>query len=178
MNDAQEKLLVYLGGGALLAYLLWPKKSSAAEKARLEPAKAPQAGSPEGGTGGTFKDETTGVLLEGPSTSLAPTPKYTIQKGESWSNIASRVYGDFRLWPFLWDWNRMKYPSKYQNPDALNVGDEIEIPATVPVSPDYRAALQRRADLHRQYWLCVRKSGVTKCATMGVEVLTATPMPQ
>lgn len=168
-----------LGGGALLVFFLWPKGAKAAELKKTESAAVPQAGGTQG-TGGTFADAATGVQLEGPSTSLAPTLKYIVQPKENWSNLASRVYGDYRLWPFLWDWNRVKFPSKYQSsPDLINVGDEIELPAAsaIPVSAGYRAVVGARADIHRQYWLCVKKNGRAACGELDSAIVNAsTPL--
>jgi hypothetical protein len=179
MDPTQLALLI--GGGALLAYFLWPKAAKADDEVpvpKVESAEVPQAGGGQG-SGGTFTDPATGAQLEGPSTSLAPTPKYIVQKGENWSNIASRVYGDYRLWPFLWDWNRLKFPSKYQaNPDLINVGDEIELPPmnVIPMDAAYRATIGTRADLHRTYWVCVKRNGRTRCTSMDPSVFVATPL--
>jgi hypothetical protein len=176
--DRTRNIALLLGGGALLAFFLWPKGAKADGAKKVESAEVPQAGGTQG-EGGTFTDAATGKELEGPSTSLAPTPKYIVQPKESWSNIASRVYGDYRLWPFLWDWNRVKFPSKYQaSPDAINVGDEIELPAVtiIPTAPAYLATVQARADLHNAYWICVKKNGRTRCGAMDPSVLVATPL--
>lgn len=176
--DRTRNIALMVGGGAILAYFLWPKGAKAAEAKKVESAEVPQAGGTQG-NGGTFTDKATGVQLEGPSTSLSPTPKYTVQPKESWSNIASRVYGDYRLWPFLWDWNRVKFPSKYQSsPDLINVGDEIELPAfsTIPTDPAYLVVVGSRADLHRKYWVCVKKNGRSKCDALDASVLISTPL--
>lgn len=164
-------LYVALGVG-LIAIMLWPKKSTAATGAASKNATpAPKAG---GSAVGTFTDPTTGVLIEGPSGQIGVGIAYTVQRGESWSNIASRVFGDWRWWPFLWDMNRGN-GTQFTNPDLLNVGDSISIPAATPASAAYQTAIFARANAHRRYWL---DKNAGKSVTMPAIVFEQTPRPQ
>ena len=175
MTDGQKKLLIYGGAAAAIAYIIFrARKASAAELPGI-PAKAlePQAViTPAAGGGlptpgpksGTFKDAA-GNLLTGPSTPLvAPAASaadtlHTVQNGESWSNIAARAYGDYRWWPFLWDYNRSS-STQLENPDKLLRGTSIKIPA-LPVMADssFQSAIFDRALKHLAYWKCRAKRG-------------------
>lgn len=180
LYDDPNMLIAAGIGIALIAYLLWPKKAKAEtvpprEKSPDVPTPAPSAGSST--TTPTpskqqFSDPATGVAVDGPSGKIGAGIAYAVQKGESWSNIASRVFGDYRWWPFLWDYNRT--PQTFQNPDKLNVGDSISIPASTPQDATYRDRIFQRAAAHRQYWLDKAKG---KAVTMPAIVSEQTPVP-
>ena len=119
----------------------------------------------------TFTDGATGVVIAGPSTAIAGGAQHTIASGESWSNIASRAYGNFQWWPFLWDSNRSG--SQFTDPNVLNVGDTITIPATVPADPAYQAAIFARAQADRAWWL---NGGPSSGVPYPLQVTTVTPM--
>ena len=150
-DDPKNLIMLALGIG-VVAYLLWPKKAKAEKKA--PPAETPTPAPAAGGTEpvGSFRDPATGVVIEGPQGEIGVGIAYTVQRGESWSNIASRVFGDYRWWPFLWDFNRGN-GTQFKNPDALSVGDAISIPAATPADAAYREAIFERALAHRQYWV-------------------------
>ena len=127
-----------------------------------------------------FRDPATGVAIEGPDTQLvapsvgAQDTIHNVQRGESWSNIASRTYGDFRWWPYLWDYNRA-ISTQFTDPDKLNRGDSIRIPPPPPMDPVFRDAIFLRAQTHRDYWLCVKLNGVQTCR-MDTIVFSRTPV--
>lgn len=150
-DNPKNVIMLALGIG-VVAYLLWPKKAKAEKKA--PPAATPTPAPAAGGTEpvGSFRDPATGVVIEGPKGDIGVGIAYTVQRGESWSNIASRVFGDYRWWPFLWDYNRGN-GTQFPNPDMLKVGDSISIPAATPADAAYRAAIFERALAHRQYWV-------------------------
>ncbi len=150
-DNPKNVIMLALGIG-VVAYLLWPKKAKAEKKA--PPAATPTPAPAAGGTEpvGSFRDPATGVVIEGPKGEIGVGIAYTVQRGESWSNIASRVFGDYRWWPFLWDYNRGN-GTQFPNPDMLKVGDSISIPAATPADAAYREAIFERALAHRQYWV-------------------------
>ena len=123
----------------------------------------------------TFSDPATGVAIAGPATPIQPAPSYTVQPGESWSNIASRTYGDYRWWPFLWDRNRT--PTMFVAPDDLRVSQTIVVSTAPPTDAAYQDAIFARAVAHRAWWLAALKNGVKNVPPMGPDILTATPLP-
>jgi hypothetical protein len=50
---------------------------------------------------------------------------YVVQPGDTLGRIAQRLYGDFRLWPLIFEANR----DKISNPGLIRVGMELLIPA-------------------------------------------------
>lgn len=147
-----NKKLVYIGVGAVLLYLILKPKPVAAAVLPA-PAPAPEPSSkPNAPTAEKFVDPGTGATLVGPSEPIRSGQTYTVRAGESWSNIASRVYKDFRWWPFLWDHNRRAFPNRFASPDVLAVGSVIEIPAAVPLDAAYKATIFARAKAHLDYW--------------------------
>ncbi len=143
--DKRLSGLLILALGAVGAYYLWPKAASAAEK-KPEP-KLPAGGAPDtsavppaagGSASGTFTDPGTGATLVGPSDPIPVTTTLsTIKRGESWSNVASRLLGDYRWWPAIWFANRAN--PKYANPEILNVGDQIQLDARIKETADKKA---------------------------------------
>ncbi|MEM7346536.1 MAG: LysM peptidoglycan-binding domain-containing protein, partial [Chloroflexota bacterium] len=49
---------------------------------------------------------------------------YVVQPGDTLGKIATTVYGDFRLWPLIFEANR----DKLSNPSLIRVGMELRIP--------------------------------------------------
>lgn len=155
-----NKKLAYIGLGAVVLYLmLRPKKASAstltsradAAQKELEREVGPTpAQPPNAPTGDSFKDPGTGQTIAGPSEPISSSGKHTVARGESWSNIASRAYGDYRWWPFLWDSNRGG--NRFVSPDTLAVGAVIDLPAAVPPGPRYKARIFERAAAHAEWW--------------------------
>lgn len=160
----------FFGAGIALIALIFfkSKKAKAEEKGKeLPDIVIPVANAP---TNTAKTDPATGVRVAGPSGSISTsggvTP-YVVAKGESWSNIASRAYGDYRWWPAIWDMNY--FPAlatgnegPLANPDVLRVGTQITLlPAQSPVfaNEDYKAAIFERSDEHRNWWLNKLKKG-------------------
>lgn len=191
MTDEQKRLLIYGGAAAAIAFIIFrARKASAAELPGI-PAKAlePQAViTPAAGGGlptpgpksGTFKDGA-GNLLTGPSTPLvAPAASaadtlHTVQNGESWSNIAARAYGDYRWWPFLWDYNRTA-STQLANPDKLLRGTSIKIPSLPSMADSaFQSAIFDRALKHLAYWKCRARRGASCVLDAVVSIRTAVP---
>lgn len=174
--------LAALGIGAY--FLFRPKKAAASTPPMLpkdsSAAAADTSSVPAGaGTGAdvtsagsatvpTFTDPGSGVKVAGPAGTVGQDQKRTVAKGESWSNIASRAYGDYRWWPYLWDANRMG--AKFQDPGLLRVGDEITVPR-LPSDAAFKAAIFARAEADRK-WETGGKKGQRPASTF---VTTATP---
>jgi nucleoid-associated protein YgaU len=53
-----------------------------------------------------------------------PDEFYTVQPGDTLSGIAKKIYGDFRLWPIIYEANR----DKISSPNLIRVGMELLIP--------------------------------------------------
>ena len=126
-----------------------------------------------------FADPATGALIDGPSTQIVvPSGGQdtirTVEKGESWSNMASRAYGDYRWWPYIWDHNRT-LSVQFGDPDQLRRGDTVRIPPAPPMSQAFQAAIFERAKLHRDFWLCQSRGGGRSCE-MDAFVYTRTPL--
>ena len=171
-----KKLLAYLGVGAVLLYIILKPKTAAAAPTQVAPTPVvpPEApAKPNAPTTETFKDPGTGATLVGPSEPIKSGQSYTVKSGESWSNIASRVYSDFRWWPFLWDHNRRTFANRFKAPDVLAVGDVIEIPAAPPVDAAYKSAIALRAKAHLDYWKKAAPRG-----SMPTVILVLTPLPK
>lgn len=192
---AQDTNKILIGGGllAVAAYLILRPKTAKAQTRPAVPAAPPapppapalpqSVPSPAGGPvapASTFNDPATGVKIEGPSTKLAapapgtPDAIKTLDRGESWSNIASRAYGDFRWWPYLWDHNRSG-SNQFNNPDVLRRGDTIKIPQAPPADEGFKAAIFARAAAHRRYWL---NKNAGRRVSMPPEVAERTPLPE
>lgn len=121
----------------------------------------------------TFVDPGSGVTIAGPSTGIEKDIKRTVAKGESWSNIAARAYGDYRWWPALWDANRMG--AKYQDPGMLRIGDEIRVPV-LSQDAKYKAAIFARAEADRQ-WEVGGKKGARPASTFASTPLQGVTLP-
>lgn len=129
------KIVAGLLAAGALAWLFWPKgpKVSDASKKAVEKAKANAAKSGS---------------------------KYTVKKGDSWSAIAEKTYGNYRWWPALWDANRTG--DKFTNPDALKVGEVITVPALPTSNEAFRTAVFARAEAERQWSLERAKAAAAK----------------
>lgn len=169
--------IFWLAAATGLGYYLYSQQADAADQDNLPPVQPAPVADQTGVTTNvpTFADPATGVAIAGPSTSIQPTPSYTVQPNESWSNIASRVYGDYQWWPFLWDRNRT--PTRYLTPDNFQVNDTISLPTAPPMDPGYQAAIFARALAHRAWWIQALKVGVANVPPMGGDILNPTPLP-
>ena len=179
-----EILTAIVAGGAVV-YLLWPKKAKA--EAPVKAAVPGQEATPAPIVGGgmpapsveTFTDPSTGVVIAGPSTDIAPPPVgaadliKTLERNESWSNLASRAYNDYRWWPYLWDYNRTG-STQFPNPDDRKRGATVKIPAAPPEDPAFKNAIFARAAAHRRYWL---DKNAGKAVSMPLVVLERTAVP-
>ena len=165
LSEDKQKFLIIGGGVALIGYiLLRSKKAKAEEVVKVSPDEivpVPAAGgglpTPEVGA----RKDASGVVIAGPSTEIVVVGEvkmHTVERDESWTNLASRAYGDFRYWPFLWDYNRSE-STQFNDPDRLIRGATLKIPALPALTPAQKAELFKRADLHRAYWRCKARGG-------------------
>ena len=70
---------------------------------------------------------------EKPGEPPAPPPgqvdsTYIVQPGDTLSKIAQQVFGDFRLWPLIFEANR----DKLTDPGLVRVGMELRLPEREP----------------------------------------------
>lgn len=147
------KWTVGLIAAGALAWLLWPKgpKASEATKKAVEGAKANAA--------------KTGS-------------KYTIQKGDSWSKIAEKTYGDYRWWPALWDANRVG--ARFMNPDMVRVGEVVVVPALPTSDESFKNVVFARAEAEKNWAADKAKAAAAKKpfkAERPKAFLEATPIP-
>ncbi|MEO8451248.1 MAG: LysM peptidoglycan-binding domain-containing protein [Gemmatimonadota bacterium] len=70
-----------------------------------------------------FSDVTSGSSSTAPSARPAETT-YTVQKGDSLSKIAKKVYGDMAKWPLIHEANR----DRIKDPDLIQPGWVLKIP--------------------------------------------------
>lgn len=63
------------------------------------------------------------LTTSAPDVAVSAVTKYTVARGDSLWNIAVKTYGDGMMWTKIAEANKMK------NPDALAVGQEIDLPA-------------------------------------------------
>ena len=129
-----------------------PAGSATGATAEVSSATTPQQ---------TFVDPGSGVKVAGPSGTVGQDQKRTVAKGESWSNIASRAYGDYRWWPYLWDANRGG--AKFADPSMLRAGDEIVVPK-LPGDAEFKKAIFARAEADRK-WEAGGKKGARPAST-------------
>lgn len=178
----------WLWGGLAAIGLIafWPKKAKASEKKPVEKAPDVPVGSgtgtestvPTGGTTTLATDPGSGTPVAGPTGSIVSEMKRTVAKGESWANIASRAYGDYRWWPALWDYNRSG-GAKFKDPGLLRVGDEIMVPA-LPQSAAFKVAIFARAEADRAWEIeraRAKKAGKKFSKPRPLSTMTATPFP-
>ena len=162
--DRKMTALLALAAAAVGAYFLWPKKASALVGPQLPSGQPAAPLPPAGGTAsGTFTDPGSGATLVGPGTPIPPTTTvYSVKRGESWSNIASRLLGDWRWWPVLWVANRAN--PKFSNPELINPGDQIQLDALIPQRAD-KASVFAMAAAHES-WRKGGKRGPSPLTTM------------
>ena len=184
LTDQQKKMGLIGAGVVFVGWMfLRSKKASAAEmppvvNVNVLPIPAAGGGMPSP-TAPATKDAATGTVIAGPSTPIvAPTggadTMHTTQTNESWANLASRAYGDYRWWPYLWDYNRTG-STQLENPDDLKRGISIKIPMAPPNDTGFKNAIFSRAESHRAYWVNKAKGGRPR--PYPKDVLERTPVP-
>ena len=158
----KKKLAWIAAGGLLLYFILRPKTATASPLAlddRAERAFDELDGKKPGMT-----DEQVNLLIaenlapepgpQGSTTGSGSSPaqgRYIVQKGEGWSQIAKKLYGDYRLWPWLWDLNRSA--TRYMTlADSLQPGDTLMAPAKAPIDSSYAALVFARADAYTAWY--------------------------
>ena len=180
------KKLAYIGAGALLLYLILRPKTASASTLddRAQRALDEMEGKQDTKPGMT--DEQVNALIaenltaEPESTgttagSGSAQGRYAVQKGEGWSQIAKKLYGNYRLWPWLWDLNRT--PSRYATlADPLKTGDSITAPASAPTNASYLALIYARADAYTA-WYKNPKMASGRPRPIPAIVSEQTPMP-
>jgi hypothetical protein len=182
LSDNQKKIAWAAGLGAVLFFILRPRKAKASEaprKSEVLPVPAAGGGMPTPSEQG-FVDRGSGVVIAGPSTGITPPPAgaevpyttKTVERGESWSNLASRAYGDYRWWPWLWDYNRAD-STQFENPDDLKRGSTVKIPTMIDAGEKFKAAIFARAEAHAAHWRC-KASGKPDCGPIPVAVMART----
>jgi hypothetical protein len=187
LTDQQKKYGLIGAGVVLIGWVLFrPKKASAQElppqvNINVLPVPAAGGGMPNS-TSATFTDAATGTVIAGPSTPLvAPAATatadtaHTVERNESWSNLASRAYGDYRWWPYLWDYNSSG-STQFSDPDGLKRGASIKIPPMPPADTNFKNAIFSRAESHRAYWVNKAKRG-SRPRPYPADVKTRTPVP-
>ena len=99
------------------------------EKAPVETAPAPEAASrpvppPEATTpAGTETAKTTEANKTTPTTAAKP-KTYTVQKGDTLSEIARRFYGNTSKWKDIYNANK----AKISDPDKVKIGTVLTLP--------------------------------------------------
>lgn len=158
MTDEQrKKTALAIAAAALLWLVLRPKKARAQENKPL----------PAVFRGYSALPRTRVIALEPEFIRVyGPVEDYVVQSGDSYSAIAQRKLGDQKLWPFLWDINRLERVSKL-TPDAIEIGEIIRVPARAPANPAYAS----RFEAHRS-WYVAGGRGVVPDA-----VAVFTPIP-
>ncbi len=63
---------------------------------------------------------------------VVPAQTYTVQRGDSLSKIARRVYGETRHWRVIFEGNR----DQLDNPDLIHPGQVLKIPALTTSDDD------------------------------------------
>ena len=154
------KKLAYIGAGALLLYLILRPKTAKAETQQDRADRA--AAEMESGGGLTDAQVNAAIAANlppippdtGSATGSGSAPsqgRYIVQKGDGWSQIAKKLYGNYRLWPWLWDLNRT--PSRYATlEDSLQAGDTLMAPAKAPIDSGYLAKIYARADAYTAWY--------------------------
>ena len=166
MNEQNARLpsgLVWVAGVAVAAAAAWAVvgRASAAPARIPSPQGPPQA--PQGPSAQPAKS------AQPEAAPPAPNRRLTVARGESWSSISQRVYGDATVWPALWDANRRSLPG-LDNPEKLALGTVVEMPE-LPRSAAFLAAIRTRAEDYRRWFQAGRQG------TIPASVLRATPTP-
>lgn len=63
---------------------------------------------------------------------VVPAQTYTVQRGDSLSRIARRIYGETRHWRVIFEGNR----DLLDNPDLIRPGQVLKIPALTTIDED------------------------------------------
>lgn len=166
LSENAKKNLI-LGGGllAIAGIFLWSRRAKAeAVKAATEPRLIKE---------GVVELPTPAPVATG-TTVTPPAPGaadklLTVQRDQSWSSIARDSYGDWRWFPFLWDYNRSS-STQFEDVDRLDKGVTIKIPA-LPADPAFKKAIFARADVYRRFR--ARSRGA-----LPKEFTDRTPVPQ
>ena len=87
--------LVTAAGLALAAWLLWPRKARAADAVAPTPLHEP-----------------------------AGNPDHVVRAGDTLTDISTLLWGDWRLWPALWDANL----DQVSNPNVISPGMRLRVP--------------------------------------------------
>jgi hypothetical protein len=78
-----------------------------------------------------------------PSLSATPTvTEVTVRRGDTLSGLAQQYYGDWRLWPLIWDQNRTAIGAA---PSTLNIGTQLRLAPLTSFSPLLMSDARRRA---------------------------------
>lgn len=129
MTDTQKKAALVVVAAGILAWLFWPKKAKAEYRALVNPEQAPP------------------VVMAAESTQ-----KYTVQRGDSYSMIAAKLYGDgtattrgdpgWKWWPLLWDMNKGVTGC---NRNLIKPGQVLTVPLKSALPMDQMDAIFARA---------------------------------
>jgi hypothetical protein len=71
----------------------------------------------------------------------------TVQRGDSISAIAGRLYGSVELWPLIWDMNKAAFP----NPNRISPGSTLNYKVLSAYSQAQIAEAQQRSPTWRNY---------------------------
>jgi hypothetical protein len=141
LSESAKKNLI-LGGGllAVAGIFLWSRRAKAEKReAAAEPILRKE---------GVMELPTASAVTAG-TTVAPPAPGaadklLTVQRDQSWSSIARDTYGDWRWFPFLWDYNRTA-STQFEDADRLDKGTTIKIPALPPGEAFKKAIFARSA---------------------------------
>ena len=86
-------------------------------------SKAPDFSSVQGGFDSSAQSSEANVV---------PAQSHTVQRGDSLSKIARRVYGETRHWRVIFEANR----DQLDNPDLIHPGQVLKIPALTTIDDD------------------------------------------
>jgi hypothetical protein len=71
----------------------------------------------------------------------------TVQRGDSISAIAGRLYGSVELWPLIWDMNKAAFP----NPNRISPGSTLNYKVLSAYSQAQIAEAKQRSPTWRNY---------------------------
>jgi hypothetical protein len=180
VSSLVPRAIVIGGLGALAYWLFFSPKAAAKENAK---SAALPTGSETGGSvttavgvkPATFVDPGSNVAIAGPAGPIVlSNDRHIVKAGESWSNLASRAYGDYRWWPALWDANRSL--GRFGNPSTLAVGDVVVIPKLPLESTRFKKLVFARAEVDRAWELKKLKKGAKVAGPRPKEVFVSTPI--
>ena len=178
VSSLVPRAIVIGGLGALAYWLFFSAKAAAKENAKNTTlATGKETGGNVTAEQGarTFVDPGSRVSVVGPSeTVVLSNDKHTVKANESWANIASRVYGDYRWWPALWDANRAS--GRFGSPTTLAVGDVIVVPKLPVESARFKKLVFDRAELDRKWEVKKLKKGAKAAGPRPKSTFAATPI--